>query len=299
MWSPYLKGFKAYLQLERSLSDHTVAAYIRDVQKLEQYILMKHQKITFNEIGLDHLMSFLVYLQEFHQAEATQARMISGIKAFFKYLMIEEIITDSPATLLEAPKLARKLPDFLSFEEIELMLATFDMSKSDQARNRAMIEVLYSCGLRVSELITLKISNLHLLEGYINVIGKGNKQRLVPIGADAIKHVTSYMQHIRVHQPIQEKSSDIVFLNKHGNGLSRISVFNIIKLAALKAGIRKNVHPHTLRHSFATHLLEGGADLRAIQEMLGHESITTTEIYTHLDRDFLKETLMRFHPRWQ
>lgn len=295
MWLAHIKGYKAYLQLEKSLSENSVAAYLQDVEKLYQFAEMHNYSLE--KIKLKELQDFLVYMSEFGLAVSSQARMISGIKSFFKYLVLEDSIKDSPAILLESPKTSRKLPDFLSFQEIEMMLATFDMSTPDGARNKAMLEVLYSCGLRVSELITLKLSQLHFSEGYIIVIGKGNKQRLVPIGGDAMKFTELYITHIRVHQPVKEKASDIVFLNKFGNGLSRIMIFNIIKKATEVAGIKKNVHPHTIRHSFATHLLEGGADLRAIQEMLGHESITTTEIYTHLDKDFLRDTLLRFHPR--
>jgi integrase/recombinase XerD len=297
MWTAYIKGFKAYLQLEKSLSNNSVDAYLSDVEKLHFFAQQQNRKLALEDILLKDLQDFLEFLQDFGLSVASQSRLISGIKSFFKFLVLEDVIKDSPANLLESPKSARKLPDFLSFPEIEMMIATFDLSTPEGNRNKAILEVMYSCGLRVSELTQLRLSQLFFNEGFISVIGKGNKQRLVPIGRDAIKFLSLYVEHTRVHQPIQEKSADFVFLNRFGNYLSRIMIFNIIKEAALKAGIKKNVHPHTIRHSFATHLLEGGADLRAIQEMLGHESITTTEIYTHLDRDFLRDILARFHPR--
>ncbi len=297
MWDIYIKGFANYLALEKSLSPKSIEAYTRDVAKLYEYLSSTGKDIPLDEITFADLQSFIVWLQEFHLETTSQARIVSGIKGFFKYLVLEEIIQRSPAKLLEAPKASRKLPDFISFQEIELMLSSIDLSKGSGTRDKAIIELLYSCGLRVSELIELQISKLHFSEDYINVIGKGNKERLVPIGKDAQNIIAIYIQNIRVHLPVVDKCKDNLFLNYKGTKLSRTTIFKIIKAAAAAAGIKKNVHPHTLRHSFATHLLEGGADLRAIQEMLGHESITTTEIYTHLDREYLRDAVLRFHPR--
>lgn len=296
MWQPYKKGFKVYLQMEKSLSDHSVEAYLRDVDKLTEYLAASGNGKAPKEVNLNDLHHFVQWVAELGMTATSQARIISGIKAFFKYCLIENIVTADPSTLLEAPKLKRALPDILSFEEIEAIIAQIDLSKPDGGRNKAILETLYSCGLRVSELVNLKISALYLDVGFIRVIGKGDKERLVPIGSDATKYIKIYRENIRVHQPVQKNFDDILFLNKHGKSLSRIMIFYIIKDLAKKAGITKNISPHTFRHSFATHLVEGGADLRAVQEMLGHESITTTEIYTHLDREFLRDTLNRFHP---
>jgi integrase/recombinase XerD len=297
-WQSYIKGFEDYLSLERSLSKNSVEAYAADVSKLAQYFELTDQaSIALTAITLNHLQDFLVWLLDFGLEKTSQARIISGLKSFFKYLVIEDVIIKNPATLLEAPKASRKLPDFLSILEIEQMLQVIDLSKPEGMRNKAIIEIMYSSGLRVSEVVNLQISNLHFSQDYINVIGKGNKERIVPIGEEAKKFVSMYITEVRCHLPFIEKNQDIVFLNYKGNPLSRVMIFKIIKTLAAKAGITKNVHPHTLRHSFATHLLDGGADLRAIQEMLGHESITTTEIYTHLDREYLRDTIMRFHPR--
>ncbi len=299
MWATYFKSFKAYLQLEKSLSSNSVTAYLNDVAKLEQYVQINYPNLRLEQIELNHLQGLLIYLHELGLQATSQARIISGLKGFFKFLEIEEVIKISPAALLESPKTKRTLPDFLSITDIDAMLHAIDMSKPQGTRNKAIIEVMYSCGLRVSEAVGLKISQLFLADGFVRIIGKGNKERLVPIGSEAINFLQLYLEHNRVHLPIQEKFTDIVFINKHGKGLSRIMVFYIIKELAALAGINKTVSPHTLRHSFATHLLEGGADLRAIQEMLGHESITTTEIYTHLNREFLRETLQEFHPRYK
>lgn len=296
MWQPYKKGFKVYLQMEKSLSDHSVEAYLRDVDKLTEYLSASGNSKSPQEVNLKDLHHFVQWVAGLGMTATSQARIISGIKAFFKYSLIENIVSADPSTLLEAPKLKRALPDVLSFEEIEATIAQLDLSKPDGGRNKAILETLYSCGLRVSELVNLKISALYLDVGFIRVIGKGDKERLVPIGSEAIKYIKIYRENIRVHQPIQKNFEDILFLNKHGKSLSRIMIFYIIKDLAKKAGITKNISPHTFRHSFATHLVEGGADLRAVQEMLGHESITTTEIYTHLDREFLRDTLNRFHP---
>ncbi len=298
MWMPYIKGFKAYLQLEKSLSTNSVDAYLRDVQKLEQYVKLELNGASVADIQLKHLQSFLKYINEIGLEPTSQSRIISGLKSFFKYLAIEEVISSSPAELLEAPKTRRRLPDFLSVEEIDAMMAAIDLSAPEGTRNKAIIEVMYSCGLRVSELVNLKLSQVFFDVGFIKAVGKGNKERLVPIGREAIKYLQIYLENIRVHILPKKNAEDIIFLNRRGGQLSRVMIFYIIKELTQLAGIKKNVHPHTLRHSFATHLLEGGADLRAIQEMLGHESITTTEIYTHLDRDFLRDTLLRFHPRF-
>jgi len=298
MWMPYIKGFKAYLQLEKSLSNNSVDAYLRDVQKLEQFVKLELNGASVADIQLKHLQSFLIYINEIGLEPTSQSRIISGLKSFFKYLAIEEVISSSPAELLEAPKTRRRLPDFLSVEEIDAMMAAIDLSAPEGTRNKAIIEVMYSCGLRVSELVNLKLSQVFFDVGFIKAVGKGNKERLVPIGREAIKYLQIYLENIRLHILPKKNAEDIIFLNRRGGQLSRVMIFYIIKELTQLAGITKNVHPHTLRHSFATHLLEGGADLRAIQEMLGHESITTTEIYTHLDRDFLRDTLLRFHPRF-
>jgi integrase/recombinase XerD len=299
MWSPNKKGFKAYLQLEKSLSDHSVEAYLRDVEKLTEFLLATEQKISPSEVELKTLQQFVKWIGELGMTATSQARIISGIKGFYKYCLIENIVTADPTALLEAPKLKRTLPDVLSFNEIENIIKAIDQSKPEGGRNKAILETMYSCGLRVTEVVNLQISCLYLDVGFIRVIGKGNKERLVPIGGDAVKYIKIYKDNIRVHVPVKKGCEDILFLNKRGGQLSRIMIFYIIKDLALKAGITKNISPHTFRHSFATHLVEGGADLRAVQEMLGHESITTTEIYTHLDRDFLRSTLQQFHPAYK
>ena len=299
MWEAYKKGYKAYMQLERSLSDHSIEAYLRDVEKLTSFLLVSEQKKTPSEIDLKLLQQFIKWISELGITPSSQARTISGIKGFYKYCLVENIVTEDPTTLLEAPKLKRSLPDTLSFEEIERMIGKIDQSKPEGARNKAILETMYSCGLRVSELINLQISCLYFDVGFIRVIGKGDKERLVPIGSDAIKYIQLYKDNVRVHITLQKNCNDVLFVNKRGGKLSRIMIFYIIKDLAFKAGINKNISPHTFRHSFATHLVEGGADLRAVQEMLGHESITTTEIYTHLDRDFLRNTLQEFHPAFK
>ena len=299
MWQPYIKGFKAYLQLEKSLSNHSVEAYLRDIDKLLQYLLANDLKKNPGEIDLKDLQQFIKFIAELGMSATSQARIISGIKGFYKYCLTEQICNSNPAELLEAPKTKRALPDVLSFEEIENVIAQLDLSKDDGTRNKAILETMYSCGLRVSEVVNLKLSCLYLDVGFIRVIGKGDKERLVPIGRDAVKYIKIYVETVRVHTKIVKDFEDIVFLNKFGKSLSRIMIFYIIKDCALKAGLTKIISPHTFRHSFATHLVEGGADLRAVQEMLGHESITTTEIYTHLDRDFLRSTLHQLHPAFK
>jgi integrase/recombinase XerD len=299
MWQPYKKGFKAYLQLEKSLSDHSVEAYLRDVEKLTAFLLASNLKKNPNEIELKDLQSFIKWVAELGMTSTSQARIISGIRGFYKYCLMEQIATNDPSVLLEAPKTKRALPDVLSFDEIENIIAKINLSTNDGTRNKAILETMYSCGLRVSELVNLKISSLYLDVGFIRVIGKGDKERLVPVGRDAIKHIGIYRETIRNQVNIKPGFEDILFLNRWGKNLSRVMIFYIIKDLAFKAGITKTISPHTLRHSFATHLVEGGADLRAVQEMLGHESITTTEIYTHLDRDFLRATLNQFHPAFK
>ncbi len=298
-WNVYKKGFKAYLQLEKSLSDHSVEAYLRDIDKLSDYLVANKATLSPSEVTLQHLHSFIQAIGEMEMATTSQARIISGIKSFFKYCMLEQICTINPTTLLPSPKTRRKLPDVLSFDEIELLIAHIDLSKPEGGRNKAILETMYSSGLRVTEAINLKISCLYLDVGFIRVVGKGDKERLVPIGSDAIKFIKLYKDTIRVHQTPAKNNEDILFLNNRGKALSRVMIFYIIKNLIKKAGITKTISPHSFRHSFATHLVEGGADLRAVQEMLGHESITTTEIYTHLNREFLRDTLDRFHPAFQ
>ena len=296
MWQPYKKGFKSYLQLEKSLSAHSVQAYLHDIELLTQFLQSQNTMVNPADVTLQHLQDFLKYIAELGMSSSSQARIISGIKAFYKYALIENISTLNPSVLLDAPKLKKSLPDVLHFEEIEKILAAIDLSTPEGTRNKAIIETLYSCGLRVTELVELRISQLFLETGFIRVIGKGNKQRLVPIGGYAIKYINLYRENIRVHIPVKPGNEDYLFLNRRGTKLSRIMIFLIIKELVHKAGIKKTISPHTFRHSFASHLVEGGADLRAVQEMLGHESITTTEIYTHLDREFLRKTLEQFHP---
>ena len=296
-WTPYRKGFAIYLKVEKGLSDNTREAYLQDVDKLFAYMQAEHPSLGIVDIELTHLSFFINAIAEIGMSAASQARILSGIKAFFFYLVDEEVIEANPSELLITPKLGRKLPEILSTDEIDQMLAAIDRSLPEGERNHAMLLVLYSCGLRVSELVALQISHLYLDDNFVSVIGKGNKERLVPIGEEAVQYIKSYMSHVRNHQIIQPKALDTVFLNRRGTGLSRVYVFTFIKDLAAKAGINKNISPHTFRHSFATHLVEGGADLRAVQEMLGHASITTTEIYTHLDRDYLKEVILQFHPR--
>ncbi|UAY53026.1 site-specific tyrosine recombinase XerD [Ferruginibacter albus] len=299
MWEPYKKGYKAYLQLEKSLSDNSVEAYLHDIEKLTYYLQSSNTLKTPQQVQLKDLENFIKWISELGMTAGSQARIISGLRSFYKYCLTEQITTSNPTELLESPKLKRALPDVLSFEEIESIISQIDLSKPEGGRNKAILETLYSCGLRVSEIVNLKISSLYLDVGFIRVIGKGDKERLVPIGGDAIKYINLYRNNIRVHIPIKTGNEDILFLNRRGSKLSRVMIFLIIKELAQKAGITKNISPHTFRHSFATHLVEGGADLRAVQEMLGHESITTTEIYTHLDRDFLRTTLQQFHPAFK
>ena len=299
MWDGYKKGYKAWLQLEKSLADNSVEAYVHDIQKFTDFLQASDLKKAPQEVELKDLEKFVQWIGELGMTASSQARIISGLRSFYTYCLLEQVTTLDPTVLLEAPKQRRSLPDTLSFKEIEKIIAQIDLSKPEGGRNKAMLEALYSCGLRVSELVNLRLSGLHFTDGFIRVIGKGDKERLVPIGDDAIKYINIYREDIRVHISIKPGEEDILFLNRRGSRLSRVMVFLILKALAKKAGIKKSISPHTFRHSFATHLVEGGADLRAVQEMLGHESITTTEIYTHLDREYLRKTLHQFHPAFK
>jgi integrase/recombinase XerD len=300
MWELNIRHFSSFLKLERSLSPNSIEAYIHDVEMLHQYLLMKYPQVSPVKVTAKHLQQFLEYVNELGMSAHSQARILSGIKGFFKYLMFEEMISVDPTALIEGPKLGRKLPDTLSYPEIEKLFNAIDQSRPEGGRNRAMLEVLYSSGLRVSELVELRLNNVYSDIGFLRVIGKGNKERLVPIGRDALKYFQIYTDEIRgraPHKPPVKGFESYVFLNRNGRKLTREMVFMIIKSLALQIGLNKSISPHTFRHSFATHLIEGGADLRAVQEMLGHESITTTEIYTHLDRDYLRQVIQEFHPR--
>jgi len=299
MWEGYKKGYKAWLQLEKSLAENSVEAYLHDVEKLTDYLQAINDLKNPGEITLKDLEQFVKWVNELGMTAASQGRIISGLRSFYKYCLLEQISTTDPTVLLEGPKLKRLLPDVLSFEEIESIIAAIDLSKPEGGRNKAILETMYSCGIRVSELVNLKISCLYLDVGFIKVIGKGDKERLVPIGSDAVKYINIYRNNIRTHIAIKKGEEDILFLNRRGSRLTRVMIFLMLKELVKKAGITKNISPHTLRHSFATHLVEGGADLRAVQEMLGHESITTTEIYTHLDREYLRNTLHQFHPAFK
>lgn len=294
-WERYIKHFVSYLKIEKGLAENSILAYQRDVQKLMEFSVERKLEVTQLEIG--HLKNFLSELNRLGIGARSQARMISGIKQFFLFLLLEDVLQQDPSELLEMPQIGRKLPEVLDMEEIDQLIAAVDLSKNEGHRNRAMLETLYSCGLRVSELVNLKFSDLFFEEGFIRVIGKGNKERLVPVSPSVEHEIGIYQQHIRRHQHIQPGNENIVFLNRRGAKLTRVMVFTIIKNLAHEIGLKKTISPHTFRHSFATHLLEGGANLRAIQEMLGHESITTTEIYTHLDQRFMREAILSYHPR--
>ncbi len=296
-WDSYIKQFKNYLKLERSLSDNSIEAYIHDVVKLKQFLEISNLNLSPLQLSTNDIQSFIQYVAKLGMLPHTQARVLSGIKAFYKYLIYDDQIKKDPSELIEGPKLGRKLPDVLHYHEIEQLLNAIDLSTPEGGRNRAMLEVLYSSGLRVSELVDLRISNVYPDIGFLRVIGKGNKERLTPIGREALKYLNIYTREIRVHVDIKKGHEDYAFLNRRGRKLTRVMVFTIIKNLAESTGLGKKISPHTFRHSFATHLVEGGADLRAVQEMLGHESITTTEIYTHLDRDYLKQVVQEFHPR--
>ena len=295
-WKSLIKGYENYLKIEKSLSSNTVDAYIRDINKMDGFFNNEDSSKKITSISHENFQNYLSQLNEQKINARSQSRVISSIRSFFKYLMIEKIIDNNPSELLENPKTGKKLPEFLTIDEIDLMVSQINRSKSDGERNIAILEVLYGCGLRVTELIELKISEIYWKEGFIRIIGKGNKERLVPLGKTASKNLKIYFNEIRVHQKIDSQFVDHVFINKNGRKLSRVMIFKIIKRLTEKAGIQKNVSPHTLRHSFATHLVEGGADLRAVQEMLGHQSITTTEIYTHLDKNYLKQNILDYHP---
>ena len=298
-WKFYIKNFTAYLKIERSLSMNSVEAYLHDVHLLEQYLSIEKRIVNPDELKLRDLENFIAHLHDLGLSDRSQARIISGLKAFYKFLLTEDYIKEDPTTLLEGPKLSKKLPDTLSFEEIEKLIGALDLSKDENVRNKAMLETLYSSGLRVTELINLQISNLFFNSEYVKVIGKGNKERIVPIGSEALKHIAIYQEHIRKKLPQYPKFSDVLFLNRRGKPLTRVMMFLVIKKLAMETGLNKNISPHTFRHSFATHLIEGGADLRAVQQMLGHSSITTTEIYTHLDQQYLRESLTLHHPRFK
>jgi integrase/recombinase XerD len=296
-WEEGKKGFENYLKLEKSLSQNSVAAYVNDISKLIVFLDRNYSKITPLKVKLEHLKAFIAWLNEREISPRTQARTISGIKSFYKYLLIEGKLSSDPTALVESPKIGRKLPDVLSMEEIDSLIDAVDLSKAEGQRNKAMLETLYSCGLRVSELVSLKITSLFFEQGFIKVEGKAGKERLVPVSGRAVYEVERYMNEYRKKLNVAKDSENILFLNRRGRKLSRVMIFTIIKNLAEKIGLEKSISPHTFRHSFATHLINGGADLRAVQEMLGHESILTTEIYTHLDRDYLKSTIQQFHPR--
>lgn len=296
-WASIIKGFQAYLKLERSVSANTSSAYVRDVALLESFLESELGGKSLNQVDFSDLKEFIAWIHGRGMSASSQARILSGIKTFFHFLVLEGLLSDNPTTLLESPKLSRKLPDTLSIHEINSLIDALDLSKPEGMRNKAILEMLYGCGLRVSEVVDLKISNLFLDIELVKILGKGNKERLVPIGSEAAKFLQIWLREVRVHLKIKPGQEDWVFLNNRGSSLSRVMVFLIIKGLATKIGLKKTISPHTFRHSFASHLLEGGADLRAVQEMLGHESITTTEIYTHLDRDYLKSTILQYHPR--
>ncbi|HOY49207.1 MAG TPA: site-specific tyrosine recombinase XerD [Flavobacteriales bacterium] len=296
-WSSSIKGFKAFLKLERSLSPNSVEAYERDVEKLWQFFEVHGLSVSPENVQPEHLKGLVKWVAELGMQPRSQARMISGLKSFYKYLLLENLIQTDPCDQLDSPKLGRKLPDTLDVQDIDALIGVIDLSKAEGERNRAILETLYSCGLRVSELVNLKISDLHLNNGFVKVVGKGNKERIVPAGSVVKKRLEDYLGQIRIHVPVKMGEEDIVFLNRRGKRLTRVMVFLMIKDLAKKIGLKKKISPHTFRHSFATSLVEGGADLRAVQEMLGHESITTTEIYTHLDREYLRQVITEFHPR--
>ena len=296
-WDEALTDLRMHLKLERSLSDRTVEAYVRDVKRLRAFAEAQKPPLAPTAIRLDDLQAYITHTAKGGAKATSQARYLSALRVFFRSLLRDKVIDSDPTELLEGPRMARKLPVFLTVAEIDAMIGAIDMSAPMADRDRAMIETLYSCGLRVSELCGLRLSWLHFNEGYLRVVGKGDKERLVPVGPEAIARIEAYLRGVRCHLPLKPKSEDMVFLNARGGAISRMSVFNLVKELAVAAGIRKSISPHTFRHSFATHLVEGGADLRAVQEMLGHASITTTEIYTHLDREYLRSNILQFHPR--
>ena len=295
-WNVYIRGYQNYLQIEKSLSKNTVDGYCRDIKKLNNFFNGNDDKKKIEEVNYQDFQKYLSYLNDLKINARSQSRVISSMRSFFKFLILEKIIKENPTELLENPKTGKKLPEFLTIEEIELLVNQIDRSKKEGERNLAIIEVLYGCGLRVTELIELKISEIYWEEGFVRIIGKGNKERLVPLGKIASKHLKIYLNEIRVHQKVKDLFVDHVFINKNGSKISRVMIFKIVKKLTEKAGIQKNISPHSLRHSFATHLVQGGADLRSVQEMLGHQSITTTEIYTHLDKNYLKQAILDHHP---
>jgi len=297
MYTKYIKGYKAYLKIEKGLSENSILAYIRDLKKLIVFLEEYYASIELKDISEEILSEFTQNIAKQKVAPRTQARIISGIKSFFTYLLLEDVVEYSPADQLEAPKIGESLPTVLSVDEIEALIAAIDLSRPAGHRDRAILETLYGCGLRVSELINIKIEDLYLDQGFIRVIGKGDRERLVPIGSKAIKEIEFYFESFRNHINIAPKSASFLFLNQRGKSLSRVAIFNLIKSLSEKIDLRKNISPHTFRHSFATHLVEGGADIRAVQEMLGHESITTTEIYAHIDKNYLRSEIIEYHPR--
>ena len=294
-WERYIKHFVSFLKIEKGLAENSIFAYQNDVNKLADFSIVRNLEVS--DLTFEHLKGFIEDLYELGLGARSQARIISGVKQFFGFLMLESIVKDDPSELLEMPRLGRKLPQVLSIEEIDQLIEAIDMSKAESHRNKAIIETLYSCGLRVSELVNLRFSQIYFEEGFIRVIGKGNKERLVPVSESVEHEIGIYNDHVRRHQNIKPGNENIVFLNRRGAQLTREMIFTIIKDLAKAIDLKKTVSPHTFRHSFATHLIEGGANLRAVQEMLGHESITTTEIYTHLDQRFLREAIISFHPR--
>jgi integrase/recombinase XerD len=294
-WKESFKDFETFLRLEKSLSSNSIEAYMTDVSKLENFFSESGKDTLPGQVAYADLKEFLVWFDKSNQNTRTQSRVLSGIRAFFKYLLIEGEIEENPSTLIESPKIGLKLPQVLSIAEIDRMIDVIDLSKPEGHRNKAIIETLYGCGLRVSELVSLRMTDIHPVEGFVMVTGKGSKQRLVPVSNHALKEIDLYRQERNMMSAIYDQN--ILFLNRRGKKLSRVMIFTIIKDLAARAGIKKNISPHTFRHSFATHMVEAGADLRAVQEMLGHESILTTEIYTHIDRSYLRDTLMMFHPR--
>ncbi len=297
MWSEYLDSYKNYLQLEKALSVNTVEAYLKDISKFTDYLEDKGFSKKPGDVTQEKIREFIDYINELGMSASSQARALSGIKSFFKYLLIQDEIERDPSSSIETPKIGRKLPVVLTPDEVEALIMAIDTKSETGNRNRAMLEVLYGCGIRVTELVNLRLTDVHFDEGFIKVQGKGNKERLIPIGQKAKDTINIYLENYRITLKIDKKDENILFLNRRGKKMTRVMVFTIIKDLGTKIDIQKNISPHTFRHSFATHLMEGGADLRAIQDMLGHESITTTEVYTHLDKEFLKDTIMRFHPR--
>ena len=295
-WNVYIRGYQNYLQIEKSLSKNTVDGYCRDIKKLNNFFNGNDDKKKIEDVNYQDFQNYLSYLNDLKINARSQSRVISSMRSFFKFLILEKIIKENPTELLENPKTGKKLPEFLTIEEIELLVNQIDRSKKEGERNLAIIEVLYGCGLRVTELIELKISEIYWEEGFVRIIGKGNKERLVPLGKIASKHLKIYLNEIRVHQKVKDLFVDHVFINKNGSKISRVMIFKIVKKLTEKSGIQKNISPHSLRHSFATHLVQGGADLRSVQEMLGHQSITTTEVYTHLDKNYLKQAILDHHP---